>query len=239
MSLYVRVFTSFYDHLKTMRLRVAIGDDAYWVPPKLWAYAAKNRPDGCFEKFTAAEIAMAIGYTKDASSMLQALLQAGFMDENPLRIHDWAEHNGYHKTYSDRASKAAKARWEKEELTEDRKGADLKGDKHCSTHASSIQQAPEDFLLSQEPSSKPRKDRPSEASQCVEYAQELGLLDPVTDGNWFWDKGLTSGWNIGGKAMRDWRAAMRTWNAKGYFPSQTPNNRKRIEKQEVLPVPDL
>jgi len=46
--------------------------------------------------------------------MLEALLKARFLDANPLRIHAWAEHNGFHKVFSDRAEKAAAARWEKD-----------------------------------------------------------------------------------------------------------------------------
>jgi len=45
--------------------------------------------------------------------MLEALLKVGFMDNSPLRIHDWAAYNEYHKTYADRASVAAIARWAK------------------------------------------------------------------------------------------------------------------------------
>lgn len=91
-----------------MRLRAVLGDDAFWVPPRLWAYAAENQPDGDFSEYTDAEIAALIGYSKDASSMLQALLRAGFMDDGN-RLHDWQEHNGFHKSFSERASKAAKA----------------------------------------------------------------------------------------------------------------------------------
>lgn len=134
MSLYVRVFTNFYTHRKTARLRLLIGNDAMWVPPRLWAYAAENQPDGNFSSYTADELAMQIGYSGDASRMLQALLEVGLMDADPLRIHDWHQHNGYHKTYSDRAAKAAKARWK----GKDRKGKERKRDKHCLTNACSI-----------------------------------------------------------------------------------------------------
>lgn len=121
MSLYVRVLTSFYTHRKTLRLRVALGNDAFWVPPRLWAYAAGNQPDGIFEDYTAEEIAMLIGYQGDAKAMLQALLHSAYMDENPLRIHDWEEHNSSLAFFERRAKQAAKARWDKEkERTKER-----------------------------------------------------------------------------------------------------------------------
>ena len=112
-KLYVRLYTGFFTHRKTLRLKAAIGTDAFWIPQRIWAYAVENQPDGDFSNYTAEEIASLIGYIGDASKMLEALLKAGFMDEAPLRIHDWGEHNSYHKTFSDRAKKAADARWAK------------------------------------------------------------------------------------------------------------------------------
>lgn len=127
MSLYVRVYNSFWTHRKTARLRAKLGDEALWLPIRLWAYAADNQPDGEFSDYTADEIALQINYTGDASSMLQALLQAGFMDPEPLRIHDWQQHNSYHATFADKAKAAAKARWEKERTKE--KDIDIDKDK--------------------------------------------------------------------------------------------------------------
>jgi hypothetical protein len=117
-SLWVKLHTNFYSHRKTLRLRAAIGDDAFWVPPRLWAYAAENQPDGDFSDYTDEEIASLIGYTKDAPSMLQALLRAEFMDKD-RRIHDWADYNGFHKAFKARAANAARVRWEKERTKED------------------------------------------------------------------------------------------------------------------------
>jgi hypothetical protein len=112
-NLYVKVFTGFYTHRKTLRLKTALGDDAYWIPPRLWAYAVESQPDGIFENYSADEIATLISYKGDASRMLQALLKVGFMDDSPLRIHDWIEHNEYHATFKNRAKNAALARWSK------------------------------------------------------------------------------------------------------------------------------
>lgn len=148
MSLYVKVFCGFYRHRKTMRLRAMLGDDALWIPPALWAYAAENQPDGDFSSYEPGEIALSIGYNKDALSMLEALHSAGFMDETN-RIHDWQEHNSYHETYANRAKAAAAARWKnKKEKTPKTKDKDSDKDKElirrqalleaCNKHACSI-----------------------------------------------------------------------------------------------------
>jgi len=132
MSLWVKVYTNFYTHRKTLRLRASLGNDAYWVPPRLWSYAAENQPDGNFTDYSDSELASAIGYVGDASSMRQALLQAGFL--NPDRsIHDWQTHNSFHQVFAERASKAAQVRWGKEkERTKEKEGdkeeTEMRGD---------------------------------------------------------------------------------------------------------------
>ncbi len=141
-NLYIRVKTGFYTHKKTVRLKIALGNDAYWIPPRLWAYAAENQPDGDISSYSAEEIAELVGCSSNAQAMLQALKNSGFVDESGM-IHDWEEHNGYHKSFSDRAKKAASARWTKEKTPappkEDTgKRKQESGDKHCLDDATSI-----------------------------------------------------------------------------------------------------
>jgi hypothetical protein len=92
--------------------------------------------------------------------MLEALLEVGFID-NDMKIHDWDEHNGYHATYKERATKAATARWEKER-TKEKKGEESetkreemkrKERSNASSNACSINQ--EDSLRSVKPPPKP------------------------------------------------------------------------------------
>jgi len=127
-DIYIKVKLGFYTHRKTAKLRALIGDDALWIPPRLWAYAAENQPDGDFTNYGSEELSMLLGCFKHASSMRQALLQAGFLDE-PGVIHDWEEHNGYHKTYSDRARTAALARWKKKKAAQNKEEKDIEREK--------------------------------------------------------------------------------------------------------------
>lgn len=136
-SLYVRVMLGFWTHRKTMRLRAKLGNDAFWIPPRLWSYAAENQPDGDFSGYVADELAMLLGYSEDASSMLQALLAAGFLDAD-MKIHGWEEHNGYHRVFATRAKKAAKSRWEKDKTGNEKKGQE-------GSIASSMLEAFDDF----------------------------------------------------------------------------------------------
>lgn len=142
-NLYIRVMTGFYTHRKTARLRSLIGDDAFWIPPRLWAYCAENQPDGNLSSYSSDEIAMLVGCVKHSSSILEALKTSGFIDPDGV-VHDWDAYNGYHKRYSERAKAAADARWSKKK---EAKKKDIghrtvdSGDKHCLEHACSIYQA--------------------------------------------------------------------------------------------------
>lgn len=125
-----------------MRLRSIIGDAGLWIPPRLWSYAAENQPDGDFSKYSAPELAMLLGYSGDAQGMLEALQQASFMDG--MQIHDWREHNAYHQTFSDRAKKAAAARWKGQEMK--KKGDEKKGkDKTRASIGEALLQAFDEF----------------------------------------------------------------------------------------------
>jgi uncharacterized phage protein (TIGR02220 family) len=139
-NLYVRVMTGFYTHRKTVKLKIKLGSDAYWIPPRLWAYAAENQADGNLSAYSSEELAELLGCPSYAKVMLQALKDSGFVDESGM-IHDWADHNGYHDRFSERAKKAAAARWSKKSPTPPKdtgKGTVDSGDKHCISDATSI-----------------------------------------------------------------------------------------------------
>ena len=137
MSLYIKLSTNFFTHLKTRRLARKLGEAALWLPPRLWAYCAEHQPDGDLSRYSAEDIAELVGYTGDATSMLQALLDASFIDKD-MTLHDWCQHNGFHKNFAERAQKAARARWSKkvDEMT----GEEMRqaSPKHCLTHAKSM-----------------------------------------------------------------------------------------------------
>jgi hypothetical protein len=140
MSLYVRVSCGFWTHRKTLRLSAILGPQHSHIPIRLWCYAAENQPDGDFEKYLPEELALLVGYLGDAQAMLQALQQAGFLDG--MKVHGWEEHNSYHTTFSERAKKAAKARWDK--TRKEKEGQERKGKE--ASNASSINTEKKDNL---------------------------------------------------------------------------------------------
>ena len=119
-NLYVRLHSSFWTHRKTLQLRRKLGDAAFWIPPRLWSFAAENAPDGDLSNYQAEDLAMLVQYSGNAQEMLQALNDAGFLENGIIR--NWAERNSFHVTNHDRAKKAAEARWAKrtEKISEEK-----------------------------------------------------------------------------------------------------------------------
>lgn len=203
-GLYIRVLNNFYTHRKTLRLRALIGEAAFWVPPRLWAYASENQPDGCFRDYSSVELALLIGYAGDAQALLQALLQAQFLDAQPIRIHDWDEHNGYHSAFSERAKKAAEARWGRRPPTPPERTVQERKGKEASI-ASGIAQASPSNASSISAFGKPTID------SVILQAAKIGL--PEAEANKFFNYYESNGWKVGRNPMKSWTAALINWRS--------------------------
>lgn len=197
----MRIDVGFWQHRKTLRLRARIGDAALWLPPRIWSYAAQNQPDGDFSQYSAEEIAMLVGYLGDAQGMLEALQQASFFDG--MKVHGWAEHNGYHTVFAERAKKAATARWEKDKKRKEKTREESTREE--TSNASSI---------------NTHSKAKGKAEEISEYCAEIGL--PSSDGIACFDKWQGNGWKNNGEPIKDWKATIRAWKANGYMPSQKP-----------------
>jgi len=207
-DLYIRVKLGFYSHRKTARLRALIGDDAFWIPPRLWAYAAERQPDGDFSKYESEELAMLLECPKHATSIRQALLKAGFLDE-PGVIHGWEEHNGYHQVYSERAKKAAEARWKKEK--NQKKESEEKDIDRETSIAPSMSQAlaPSSLATPKKERKKAEPFTPPTIEEAVVVCLELGM--PQIEARRFINYHDARGWVVGKQPMKSWRSAMNTW----------------------------
>jgi hypothetical protein len=192
MSLYIRVENSFWNHRKTAKLRSILGDDALWIMPRLWSYASENQPDGDFSKYESAELALLIGCPKHSQAMLQAMLQAGFMNAD-MTLHDWDTHNGYHSAYADRAAKGAAARWKGHE----KKRKDMKGKE--TSIASSISDT-----------ENPDKDWTFE--DCINAAASIAMKQE--DIQSWWDHYASVGFiDAAGRKITNLKAALSKWKA--------------------------
>lgn len=68
----------------------------------------------------------------------------------------------------------------------------------------------------QEP--KETKGKARDEATVVAYCKDQELSEE--DGQWFWNKMLSSGWKNAGRAVADWKATVRMWKIGKFFPSQ-------------------
>lgn len=114
----INVDLDYFEHFKTKRLVVKFGEGAELIPIKLWVFAAKFYPEkGIFKGIDDQELLSLAGikYNKDASSILQGLVDLGFLDRTKggYQIHEWEEYQGHIIAYKIRGKKANEARWNK------------------------------------------------------------------------------------------------------------------------------
>ena len=85
-------------HRKTIRAATLLKVNRYQLIGHLhalWWWALDNAPDGVLAELTAEEIAEATGWpTKRGAELVQALVEAGFIDVEPARLHDWMDYAG-------------------------------------------------------------------------------------------------------------------------------------------------
>ncbi len=62
------------------------------------------------------------------------------------------------------------------------------------------------------------KRKPKDLSEVIAYAKTRGIT--TADAEAFFDSQESGGWTRGGKALRDWQAALRAWKSNGYLASQ-------------------
>lgn len=62
------------------------------------------------------------------------------------------------------------------------------------------------------------KRRPKDLTEVVLYAKQHVISE--SDATAFFDSQESGGWTRGGKPLKDWKAALRTWKANSWLPSQ-------------------
>jgi len=91
---YIRFYTDFPRHRKTVALRRILGAYEYIV--NLWAWAAENAMDGDLSTFTVEEIEFEARWTGEKGKAMSAFIQTGFIDKDgeTLSLHNWMARTG-------------------------------------------------------------------------------------------------------------------------------------------------
>ena len=217
-------------HPKTIVLMKEMGwplDVAISKLHRLWWWCADYAYDGDISKHDPDTIATAIGCADmKGEFLIAALIKAGFVDKEPkLRLHDWYEHFGdFLRAKFSRAPKI----WQDIQmqytnipptvqqldgcrpLNKGNKGEEIKRGKK---EKGSVAFAPPTI------------------EQVKAYCQERG--NAVNPDKWL-SHYEANGWLVGKNRMKDWRAAVRTWEHSDYGTVPQP----QPARQYVTVIPD-
>ncbi len=113
---YLNLDLDYFDHPKSVRLVGLLGKGSDLLPIRLWCYCGKYHADtGILTGFLPQEIETALRWWGPAGRAVEALEKTGFLErcENGYKVHDWEEINGHISALKERASVAARARWDR------------------------------------------------------------------------------------------------------------------------------
>lgn len=107
----------YFDHIKTVRLAGLLGRGAEMLPVRLWCYCGMHpRDNGTLTDFSADDVeAVILKWWGKRGQAVEAMLKTGFLEiqGETFVVSGWSKRNGHIVAFHERASNAAKARWEK------------------------------------------------------------------------------------------------------------------------------
>lgn len=230
-------------HPKTTRLISLIGKRGDVFPIRMWIFLGKYHPkDGRFHGYSEAEIEGVLGWDGPIGELVSALVRTGFLDRvgDQFKAHDWIEHEAHIWAIKKRNKKVALNRWKNYDNT------------HSTVGTTGIPKRTSGLPLPSSPSipsipSIPNKNKPKEhmkkpletfvkpsAQEVTDYSKSLGK---IIDGESFFSFYESKGWLIGKSPMKNWKAAVVTWQRrentnKGFSNAKTGNSFRSGEKTD-------
>lgn len=113
---YLNLDLDYFEHPKTRRLVGLLGRGSEAFPLRLWCYCGKYHPgDGRLSDYSVQEIESVLCWYGQPGQLIEAMVKVGFIhkDSKGYYVHDWLTHSGHLSAFKERATKGAKARWEK------------------------------------------------------------------------------------------------------------------------------
>lgn len=103
----IRLSVEFWDHPKTVKLERRLGLEGVKALQVLWAWSAKNRPDGILSGMDEEDIEIAAGWKGNDGELLQTLIELRWIDKGAdgYALHDWADHNDWAAKVTDRGDR--------------------------------------------------------------------------------------------------------------------------------------
>ena len=208
-----RIRVSLPGHPKALKLMRRCGDIAFYNLVKFWAYVAQNKPSGVLKGLDLEDIEIASGWNGQCYEYAQALLDLCFIDEidGCYVVHDWEDHNGYAchaQERSEKAKKAAKARWNKQN---DATSMDQALLNDATSNAPSPAPSPTPYSTQDYPFKfKKKVPLPKNfhtTTDMIEYAKELRYLGSPDEHT----KTMILSASANGYKYKDWHSAWKTW----------------------------
>ena len=208
---WISVHQQIRDHRKTRKLFRALNisrAEAIGTLTLIWTWAIDNcDQEGELLSVTKDDIAEAAYWKKDPELLYKALVEAGWIDEvdGKIYLHDWADFN---KPFYDYIAR--------KERDKARKRQSNSAGNSTGNSTEIPQETPQEFHDSPSPSPSPSPEHisrksaftPPSLDEVRQYCLERNNnVDPE---KWY-DFYASKGWMVGKNKMKDWKAAVRTW----------------------------
>jgi len=215
-----RISFSFRDNKKRVRLQRRLGAEGVIGLIDLWGYAAGNKTDGILSNMDDEDICIAANWQGEISDFINAITdeRMNFLEKDTesgwYYLHDWIEHNPYvasSKQRSKLASKASKARWDKDKNAEFTQG-------QCGTHKSALRNSQNSNAPSPTPSPTPSPNSCAESELSdilTDEAQKPELMPGVEESSTngkdkavlltFHCNGKVKTWDLDSKKVDEWQ----------------------------------
>jgi len=212
-----RIVNTFPAHPKTLKLERRLGTPACWSLVCLFLWTSGNKPEGNLTGMDDEDLALAAKWDGPATQFVKSLVEIGFLDGDPnaYRVHDWIEHNPYAASRPQRiesARKAAVERWKKKNGRSPAMRPDAnRNTESCDPHQSAMPTPPHPTTTKVK-SKSVGAFAPPTLAQVTAYCSERG--NRVNPQQWM-NHYEANGWKVGKNTMKNWKAAVKTWEGNG------------------------
>ena len=214
-------------HTKLKKLARKLNIPSYaalGILESLWHLTMREAPQGDIGKLSDEDIAVGIDWDGEDSALINALVECRWIDvseEHRLVIHDWHEH-------ADNSTKKNLSRNGQEFVTHGVESTDMPEDVQTCPDKKSLPKPIPTLHITKPthnqdpPETPPSADRDERKTifrkptviEVQEYMTTRGFPNPLLIAENFVNHYQTKGWKVGGDPMKDWKACVRTWEAR-------------------------
>lgn len=211
MAEWIKIDKALTDKPEVFQISEILGIDEFAVAGRLlrfWSWWDSHSHDGRH-----APSVTKVRFDRDAGrdGWCDALIEVGWLieDENGLSIPNFDRHLG--SSAKKRAQSAKRSRTYRDEPSRTKR--DAKSDGSVTNSVTREEEIREEERRSIKKESKPKKRFiPPSVDEVAAYVRERAALGrPHVDAGRFVDHYTANGWKVGKNSMKDWKAAVRTW----------------------------